>query len=131
MSRQTAVPATLTIFGAAPTRATLTIIPLGLGWRLARALGVLVACWGAAAVSVLIPVAHFLLVPALTIAGPLWAVLRFRQHQRVVRVRGVCPRCQRVQDFTLGSTLGRHPAVHCPACFNRLMVTIEDTGSAA
>lgn len=131
MSRQIEAPATLAIFGAAPTRATLTLIPLSLGWRLARALGVLAACWGAAAVSVFIPVAHFLLVPALAIAGPVWGVLRFREHQRLVRVRGVCPRCRRVQDFAPGGTLARQPTVHCPDCFNRLMVTIGDTGPAA
>jgi hypothetical protein len=63
MSRPVEVPAALTIFGAAPTRATLTLIPHSLGWRLARALGVLAACWRAAAVSVFIPAAHFLLCP--------------------------------------------------------------------
>jgi hypothetical protein len=131
MSRQLEVPATLTVFGAAPTQATLTLVPLSLGWRLARALGVLAACWAAATIAVFIPVAHFLLVPALAIAGPVWAAIRFREHQRLVRVHGVCPRCGRVQDFTAGGTPGRQPVVHCPGCFNRLVVTIGAMGSTA
>jgi hypothetical protein len=131
MSRLLEVPATLTIFGAAPTPATLTLVPLSLGWRLARALGVLAACWGAAVIAAFIPVAHFLLVPALAIAGPVWAVLRFREHRRLARAHGVCPRCGRVQDFTPGGTLARRPTVQCPGCFNRLLVTIADPSSAA
>jgi len=131
MSRPVEVPATLTVFGAAPTRATLTLVPLSPGRRLARALGGLAACWGAAAVAVFIPVAHFLLVPALTIAGLVWAVLRYRERQRLVRVHGVCPRCGRAQDFIPGGTMAQQPAVDCPGCFNRLLVTTGDTGSVA
>jgi hypothetical protein len=68
----------LTIFGAAPTRATITVLPLSIGRRLARALGALLACWAAAAVAVFIPVAHFILVPGLAIGGLVWAAVDLR-----------------------------------------------------
>jgi hypothetical protein len=123
------VPATLTVFGAAPTRATVTLVPLSPARRLARALGVLAACWVAAAGAVFVPVAHFLLVPALAIAGPVWAVIRFREHQRLVRVRGVCPRCGRPQEFVPGGSIARQPAVDCPGCLNRLVVTTGEADS--
>jgi hypothetical protein len=128
MSRLVEVPARLSIFGAAPTPVTVTLLPLSAGRRLARALAVLAACWVAAALAVFIPVAHFLLVPALALAGPIGAVIRFRERQRVLRVHGTCPRCGREQDFVPGASMGRQPTVDCPACFNRLLVEGRDGG---
>jgi hypothetical protein len=113
----------LTVFGATPTRATITVRPLGIGRRLARALGALLACWAAAAVSVFIPVAHFLLVPGLAIGGLAWAVVRLRARECLVRVHGGCPRCGRVQEFIAAGSTGGQPAVTCPGCLNRLLVT--------
>jgi hypothetical protein len=63
MSEPVEMPALLTVFGASPASATVTVMPLGIGHRLARALGALLTCWGAAVVAVFIPVAHFLVVP--------------------------------------------------------------------
>jgi hypothetical protein len=91
--------ATLTVFGAAPTRATVIVAPLSLGRRVTRALGAVAGCWGAAVIAVFVPVAHFLLVPALAVAGVIWAILRFREHEQVVRIHGTCPRCGRDDDF--------------------------------
>jgi hypothetical protein len=102
--------------------------PLSAGRRLARVLGVLLACWAAAAVAVVIPVAHLVLVPGLAIAGLVWAVLRLRERERLLAVHGTCPRCVREQDFVVGGSPGRQPAVDCPACLNRLLVT---TGAVA
>jgi hypothetical protein len=113
----------LTVFGATPTRATITLMPLGIDRRLARALGALLACWAAAAVSVFIPVAHFLLVPGLAIGGLVWAVVRLRARERLVRVHGACPRCGRVQEFIAAGSTGGQSAVTCPGCLNRLLVT--------
>jgi hypothetical protein len=124
------VPVTLTVFGAAPTQATATLVPLGPGRRLARALAALAACWAAAVVAVFIPVAHFLLVPALAIAGPVWACFRLRERQRLVRVRGTCPRCGRSQEFVPGGTVERRPAVDCPGCLDRVVVTTGEAGAA-
>lgn len=69
MGQPVEISGLLTVFGAPPTRATITVMPLGIGRRLARALGALLACWAAATVAVFIPVAHFLLVPGLAIGG--------------------------------------------------------------
>ena len=61
--------------------------------RAARAAKVWAACWAGAAVSVLIPVAHFVLVPALFVAGPIAAYSRFRQASAVAGGEGPCPSC--------------------------------------
>jgi hypothetical protein len=124
MGQPVEISGLLTVFGAPPTRATITVMPLGIGRRLARALGALLACWTAAAVAVFIPVAHFLLVPGLAIGGLVWAVVRLRARERLVRVHGVCPRCGHVQEFIAAGSAGGQPAVSCPGCLNRLLVTV-------
>ena len=121
----------LTIFGAAPTRATVTVLPLSIGRRLARALGALLACWAAAAVAVFIPVAHFILVPGLAIGGLVWAAVELRARERLVRVHGVCPRCGREQEFVAAGSSGRQPSVSCPGCLNRLLVTKDVPASVS
>jgi hypothetical protein len=120
------VAATLTVFGAAPTRATLTLAPLGVPQRLFRGLAVLVICWGAAVVAVFIPVAHFVLVPGLAIAGLVGAVLRAREDRRILRIHGPCPRCGRMAEFVPEAGLRRSLAVTCPGCFNRLSVSVQE-----
>lgn len=128
MSQPVEVPGRLTVFGAPPSPATLGIERLGPGRRAARALGVLAACWAGAAVAVFIPVAHLVLVPALAVAGVVLAALRLRERERLVSVRGVCPRCQREQAFVVSGGMGRSPAVDCPGCLNRLAVTAAAAG---
>jgi DNA-directed RNA polymerase subunit RPC12/RpoP len=123
------VAGTLSIFGAAPTPATLTLVPLSPGRRLVRALVALSVCWVAAGLAVFIPVAHFVLVPALAIAGVVGFVIRVRERQRFLRVHGMCPRCGREQDFVPGGSMGGRPTVDCPACFNRLLVGGRDGGT--
>jgi hypothetical protein len=131
MGQPVEISGLLTVFGAPPTRATITVMPLGIGRRLARALGALLACWAAAAVAVFIPVAHFLLVPGLAIGGLVWAVIRLRARERLVRVHGVCPRCGHVQEFIAAGSTGGQPAVSCPGCLNRLLVTVGVPASYA
>jgi hypothetical protein len=122
--------ATLHVFGAAPTRATALLESLSPGRRLVRALAVLAACWGAAIVSIFFPVAHFFLVPGFLVPGVVWAVLRGRERQQVLRLQGVCPRCAREQEFVQGGRQNGQAWVSCPGCFNRVFVTIEPPDSA-
>lgn len=117
--------ATLQVFGAVPTGATAALVPQNLGQRIARAFGGLIASWAAAIVSIFIPVAHFILVPGFLVLGVTWAVLRSRERERLLRLRGICPRCGREEDFGRGGRQGGQLWVTCPGCFNRLLVTIE------
>ena len=121
--------ATLHVFGAAPTHAAAEIEALRPGRRLGRALAVLCACWGAAVVSIFIPVAHFFLVPGFAVLGVVGAILRGRERDRLVRLRGTCPRCGREQEFAQGGRQKGKRWVSCPACLNRLFVTIESPES--
>jgi hypothetical protein len=125
------VSATLTVFGAAPTRATVTLASLSVPRRVARGLAVLAICWAAAIGAVFIPVAHFVLVPGLAIAGLVGAVFRAREGRKILRVHGTCPRCGRVEDFVPEVGLTRSPAVTCPSCFNHITVSVHEPPPAA
>ncbi len=85
------------------------------GARVARGLGGLGACWSLAIVSVLVPVAHFVLVPAFVLAGPIVGWLRYRPRSLVLAVAGSCPACAARLDVKPQSE--EWPlATYCDAC---------------
>jgi hypothetical protein len=51
-------------------------------------------CWLLAALSILVPVAHFVLVPAFFLAGPVVAWLRYKEHDVVAGGVITCPECE-------------------------------------
>jgi hypothetical protein len=108
------------VFGAPPSAVTVEIVRRRPGWRATRAGLTLAACWLLAAVAVLIPVAHFVLVPALLVAGAVLAVRRLREQASIVRVRGACPRCRREQEFRPGGPFRWERSFECPGCLNTL-----------
>lgn len=61
--------------------------------RLLRALQALGMGWGAAVFAVLLPVLHWVLVPAFLIAGPVFAFMRYQERMTVLAARGPCPAC--------------------------------------
>ncbi|MCZ6756433.1 MAG: hypothetical protein O7E49_14075 [Gemmatimonadetes bacterium] len=67
--------------------------------RIRRAGKGLAASWGAALVSVFIPVAHFILVPGFAVAGLVVLWIRLRAGEKVESVHGTCPDCGFEQDF--------------------------------
>lgn len=62
--------------------------------RTLRALKFGGACWGAALVSIIIPLLHFLLVPVFLLAGPIVAFIVMGQKSVVLGGEGICPKCQ-------------------------------------
>lgn len=67
--------------------------------RILRTLKSLGIGWGAAILSILIPLLHFVLVPLLLVGGVAWAIYTFQQ--KVVRLGGIttCPKCG--TDFSI------------------------------
>jgi hypothetical protein len=114
------VPASLVAFGATPTHAIAQVLEQGASRRAARALAGLAGCWGAAAVAVFIPVAHFVLVPTFVLSGVVLAVVRLREASRLVGLRGVCPRCGAEQDFDVSGRFEAERPIDCPRCHTHL-----------
>ncbi len=84
--------------------------------RTRRAVIALVACLLGAGVAVFIPIAHFFLVPALLIAGPVLFYTRYRQAEALERVEGVCPRCGQSVTIAMESNDKLPKWTYCPAC---------------
>ncbi len=124
------MPALLTAFGATPGRATVVVARNSVGRRVARALAALGACWALALVAVFIPVAHFVLVPSLLVAGPVAAVVRLREDRTLVKLHGVCPRCGLEQDFRAGGRFRSPRTVYCTGCRTDLLLTADPAAGA-
>ena len=90
--------------------------------RLMRAAKALAALWGLALLSVVIPLAHFVLVPAFFIAGPIAAFRRLRQESGILGGEGACPACGR--RMIIEAHVDEWPSFDiCEAC--RASVRIE------
>jgi hypothetical protein len=98
--------------------------------RLFRAAKSWGAFWGLALASILVPVAHFILVPGFLIAGPIAGVSRYRQKSGVLGGEAICPSC--------GARLvieGREDAwpflVYCGTCKETAWVDRKDSTTPA
>ncbi len=85
--------------------------------------------WALAVVSVLIPVAHFVLVPGFLVAGPISAVARYRQKSGVIRGEGPCPNCG--ARLTIEARADSWPFYEsCQTCSERVWVEKTDAGAS-
>ena len=114
----------LTGYGDTTTSGEATVLHFDRAERIARAGKGLGMAWGAALVSVFIPVAHFLLVPGFFLAGLVVFVKRMRRRVVVDTVRGACPDCKHEQAFDLSSDLRLPMHLTCANC-SRLLTAIR------
>jgi hypothetical protein len=83
------------------------------------------ACWGLAVAAVFIPLLHFILVPALVIAGPLVGRARWREKATVLRIRGTCPGCEKPQAVDLKQPASESMPWRCPECGRPLVLRLD------
>lgn len=94
--------------------------------RARRAVVGLASCWGAAVLAVFLPVLHFVLVPALVVAGPLVALSQLRQRLTVLDVAGTCPACATPIEEKLMSDSRLPMALRCAHCRRALSVRLPE-----
>ena len=92
-------PFILTGYGENTTPGTAAIKTFRGAERLARAGKGMAIAWGAAAASIFIPVAHFLLVPGFALAGVVVFLRRTRTRETTDAIHGTCPDCGHEQGF--------------------------------
>lgn len=124
------VPLAITGYHGSPTLASLLVVTFDRGRRVRRALTGLLGFWGAMLVSVFIPIAHFVLVPSLFVAGLYQLVRRLRVHELVRGAHGTCPDCGAEQDFELGSRLALPQAIQCGSCHRGLTLAAASGGGS-
>lgn len=98
------------------------------GERMARAGKMLGICWGLGLLAVLIPVAHFVLVPLLLILGPILAFRKYQLTEVAEKIEGVCPECQAEVTIEMEPTDRLPKRTYCPAC-NKPLQLVYHSGS--
>lgn len=91
--------------------------------RVKRAVAALAVWWGAAFLSLFIPVAHFLLVPGFLMFGLVTFVRRLKTSAVVVKARGTCPDCGAEQDLDILGSWSESRDVTCRQCHRSLRLT--------
>ena len=122
------VPASLTVFGASARPAVVTVTRPSPGGRFKRAAKAAGVFWAFAFGCIFIPGLHFVLVPSFLAIGVAAGLRHARDVEVASRVRGICPRCGREQDFAAGNRLAPTWTLDCPACHNTLTVALEGRG---
>ena len=115
-------------YGGTTTDATATVVSLDPPERAARALKGAGLAWGAAAVSVFIPLAHFLLVPGFALAGVVIFIKRTRLRETVESIHGICPDCGHEQDFDCSGRWRPPGHLGCGNCGRLLRARPLSTG---
>jgi hypothetical protein len=118
-------PGTLHFFGFANTVARVGVERHAHAARLKRALLTLGACWGIGALCVLIPIAHFVLVPSFFVLGIVLFMRKLGERASIVSVEGTCPRCKSTRPFIAGGKLKTSVKVQCPECRNELELAVD------
>ena len=101
---------------SAPRSGVLYLTAFNQRERTMRAIKVLAIAWGGALVALFIPLAHFVLVPAFLIAGPVMAYLRYRVTETAENVRGACPVCEKEVTIAVGGNERPPVWTYCPEC---------------
>jgi hypothetical protein len=92
--------------------------------RIRRAALAWAGCWGAAIVAVFLPVLHFVLVPALLVGGPLYAMVMMRERVTVLGAEGDCPACGAAQHPLLKAGASDRMEFRCEGCRRALLLKL-------
>lgn len=111
-------------YASEPGRGRATIVSYDRAGRWRRALLGLGQWWAVALGCVLIPVAHFVLVPSFFLYGIYIFVQRFTTSQRTVEAHGTCPDCGTEQELDLAPRWQVPQSVSCRHCHRGMKLTL-------
>jgi hypothetical protein len=119
----------ISLTGAGTTAGRATVLDRSPPDRLLRAGLALAALWAIAAFCIVIPVAHFVLVPAFGMAGVVLAGFRLREGSSLIGAVGVCPRCAVERTFPPSGRYHEGGTIHCDGCGSLLEVKASTAAS--
>jgi hypothetical protein len=111
-------------FASEPGSGSVTIVCFDRAARWRRALVGLGRWWGVALLCVLIPVAHFVLVPSFFLYGIYTFVQRFETTEQAADARGTCPDCGTEQPLELAARWQAPQSVTCGHCHRGLRLSL-------
>lgn len=117
-------PFLLNGFSPSPGHGSVTVITYDRPARWRRALRALGKWWGIALLSILIPVAHFVLVPSFLLFGLYQFLDRLGAALVPFDARGTCPDCGTDQAFELAARWRIPQLVSCHECHRGLRLTV-------
>lgn len=97
--------------------------------RTKRAITIWVICWVLAVLSIPIILAHYILIPAFLIAGPVMARSRLKQEAEMEKVEGTCPHHHGPFTLKMEKTDVLPKWAYCPECDKGIQI-IEKTEQA-
>ncbi len=113
----------ITGYGPTPTSMVVAVDEIPTARRLRRAWTSFLVFFALAMISILIPVAHFLLVPGFLIAAFASLFMKLAATSQVHEARGSCPDCAAEQEFDLSGAWRLPRDVTCRGCQRRLTLT--------
>jgi len=125
------LPVQLHIFGMPRQAGVARVRERDAAERTARALQGAGVCVGLAVVSIFLPIAHFVLVPGFLIAAPIVALRRLREGASIIRLAGMCPRCNEERTFEAKGAFKPIVKIACPGCSFAIDVETEATPGGA
>lgn len=117
-------PFVLSGYHGSPTPGSVTIRTFDREQRLRRAFAGLGKWWAVALLSVLIPVAHFVLVPSFLAYGGWQFFQRLGTAELATEARGTCPDCGTEQAFELAPRWRAPQPVTCRQCHRGLRLSV-------
>ncbi|MFT3839473.1 MAG: hypothetical protein QM723_20990 [Myxococcaceae bacterium] len=102
--------------GTTPTTGTAKVQPRTVPERIKRAAGTWLVCLLIALPTVFIPLAHFILPPAIIIAGTVMAVLRWKETESLLSLDAACPTCGAVGKLKNSGPVKDGRQLHCEGC---------------
>jgi len=118
-------PALVKYSGKDPAAAVVTLRRRSRRSRMAAVARTWAISWLAAIAAVFLPVLHFILVPALLIGGPLYALSMRKEHTTLMRATGACPACGAAITLTQPRRAMESCAFRCDGCGRSLELAIE------
>jgi len=118
------VPAVFRYPGKADAAAVLSIRRRNRRERMVAVARTWALCWLAAVVAVFLPVLHFVLVPALLLGGPFYALSMRHENATLLRATGACPACDVALVYTQQRRATTEMALRCDGCGRALRLVV-------
>jgi hypothetical protein len=120
-----AVPSSLKLQGEAATDVVAQVRDWSVLDRVKRGVIMLGICWALAGVTIVFPIIHLFVPPILLLTGPVLMALKMSEAATLDTVEGLCPRCKKAGEFSVGGKYKPLKNVTCNGCGNLMELSAK------